>query len=193
MRFDPTAYGPEVARILGMGEDGERCSPLVCGPCTSQEAHRTLAALRPSDLFASVPDAAAPMAGLWLYFSCFKEAHELINDPKTHEGEFWHAILHRQEPDPANAGYWFRLVGEHPVFPKLAAAAREVLARYRDVDARCAPADCGIGPHGEWNPFAFVDFCERARLQPGSQLEKAAMEIQRAEWQILFDYCARPR
>jgi len=46
---------------------------------------------------------------------------------------------------------------------------------------------------GRWDPFAFVHFCERARLQPGTTQEKAAVEIQRAEWQLLFDYSARPQ
>ena len=45
---------------------------------------------------------------------------------------------------------------------------------------------------GRWDPFAFLSFCDRARHQPGSNQEKAALEIQRAEWQILFDYCAGP-
>jgi hypothetical protein len=46
---------------------------------------------------------------------------------------------------------------------------------------------------GKWDPFAFVAFCERARAQPGSAQERAALEIQRAEWQLLFDYSARPQ
>jgi hypothetical protein len=45
---------------------------------------------------------------------------------------------------------------------------------------------------GRWDPFAFLAFCDRARQQPGSSHARAAMEIQRAEWQLLFDYCARP-
>jgi hypothetical protein len=183
MDFDPTKYGPEVARILAMGENGQRCAPLVCGPCILAEARRTLATQKPSALFPGVREPEAPMAGLWLYFSCFEEAHHLIDDPKTHEGEFWHAILHRQEPDSGNAAYWFRRVGQHPVFPKLAAAAKEILKLYPDAEFRI----------GQWDPFGFVQFCERARLQPGSVQEKAAMEIQRAEWQLLFDYCARPQ
>jgi hypothetical protein len=32
--------------------------------------------------------------------------------------------------------------------------------------------------------------CERARQQPGSDAERKAIETQRAEWQLLFDYCA---
>jgi hypothetical protein len=183
MDFDPTKYGPEVARILAMGEDGQRCAPLVCGPCRSEDARRTLATLKPAALFPGVREPEAPMAGLWLYFSCFEEAHHLIDDPKTHEGEFWHAILHRQEPDSGNAAYWFRRVGQHPVFPKLASAAKEILKLYPDAEFRI----------GQWDPFGFVQFCERARLQPGSVQEKAAIEIQRAEWQLLFDYSARPQ
>ena len=183
MDFDPTKYGPEVARILAMDQNGQRCAPLVCGPCTSLQAQRALAAHKGADLFPGVREPQAPLAGLWLYFSCFEEAHNLIDDPKTHDGEFWHAILHRQEPDPGNAAYWFRRVGQHPVFPELAAAAKEVLTRYPTAEFRIA----------RWDPYAFVHFCERARLQPGSAQEKAAMEIQRAEWQLLFDYSARPQ
>jgi hypothetical protein len=45
---------------------------------------------------------------------------------------------------------------------------------------------------GRWDPFAFLDFCDRARQHPGSPAEAAALEIQLTEWQLLFDYCARP-
>jgi len=140
-----------------------------------------LAARKPMELFPGVRDPAAAMAGLWLYFSCFEEAHNLIDDPKTHDGEFWHAILHRQEPDPGNAAYWFRRVGQHAVYAELAAAAKDILKQHPDAEFRI----------GQWDPFAFVQFCERARLQPGSTQERAAVEIQRVEWQLLFDYCAR--
>jgi hypothetical protein len=183
MDFDPTAYGPEAARILALDGNGQRCAPLVCGPCSSQEARRVLAAHKPAELFPGVREPEAPMAGLWLYFSCFEEAHNLIDDPKTTEGEYWHAVLHRQEPDAGNAEYWFRRVGQHPIFPKLAAEAQEILKLYPDAEFRT----------GRWDPFAFVQFCERARMQPGTTQEQAAMRIQRAEWQLLFDYSARPQ
>lgn len=181
MDFDPGRYGPEVARILAMGDNGNRLTGLVCGPCVSEEARRTLAQHRAVDLFPARRDPEAAMAGLWLYFSCFEEAHHLVETPKTSDGEYWHGILHRQEPDPGNAAYWFRRVGRHPVCAGLAAEAKEILQRYPNAEFRV----------GQWDPFAFVHFCERARRQPGSDQEQVAKEIQRAEWQLLFDYSAR--
>src|SRR5262249_28293488 len=98
-------------------------------------------------------------------------------------GIFWHAILHRREPDSGNAAYWFRQLGDHPLFHPLATEAREILKRNPTAEFRI----------GQWDPFAFINFCERASEQPGSVQEQTALEIQRAEWQLLFDYSARPR
>jgi hypothetical protein len=33
--------------------------------------------------------------------------------------------------------------------------------------------------------------CEQARRQPGSEMEARAQSLQRVEWQLLFDFCAR--
>lgn len=181
MSFDPTQYGPDVARILALDGNGQRLMPLRCSRCSNEEARQLLKTFKPRDLFPNQEEPEAPMAGLWLYFSCFEEAHKLLEDCETTEGELWHAILHRQEPDSGNAAYWFRKAGPHPTFSLLARAAVRILHRIRDAEFRT----------GRWDPFAFVAFCDRARKQPGSAHMKAAMEIQRAEWQILFDYCAR--
>jgi hypothetical protein len=185
--FDPTAYGAEVARILALEGNGRRLMPLTCGECASPEAYQVLKGVLKGmrdGLFHSSRDPVGAMAGLWLYFSCFEEAHSLAQDSSTPECELWHALLHRQEPDSGNAAYWFRQVGRHATFPKLARAAGEILERIPEAEFRAG---------GKWDPFAFVAFCERAREQPGSAQEQAALEIQRAEWQILFDYCARSR
>lgn len=115
------------------------------------------------------------MSGLYLYFSCLDESHAIAQDLDTPEGSFWHGIMHRQEPDAFNAGYWFRRVGNHPVFPALAVAASEL--GYSSVNTR-------------WEPLAFIDYCETARKRPGSTEEKLAIQVQLAEWQLLFDYCA---
>jgi hypothetical protein len=182
MDFDPAKYGPEVARVLALDGNGNRILPLECAPCSSQEAHRLLQTWKPAKLFPASDDADAAMAGLWLYFSCFEEAHELANNSSSAEGYLWHAILHRQEGDSGNAAYWFKKAHTHPIYSALSAEAAKILVRYPKAEFRV----------GHWDPYAFLSFCDRARVQPGSSQAKAALEIQRAEWQILFDYCARP-
>lgn len=184
MNFDPSRYGERVRQILALDGDGERLMPLVARQCSSGEAQTALSGSSARDLF---PDSNAPagaLAGLWLYFSCFDEAHGVAQEDPSAEGSFWHAILHRQEPDASNSAYWFRRVGAHPVFPALAGEARKILSRH---------PDAGLELADNWNPFEFIHFCERAARRPGSGAEKAALEIQRAEWQLLFDYCARSR
>lgn len=159
--------------------------PLTMTSCSSEEARRILSASQPSALLPKARSANAALSGLWLYFSCFEESHSIAQDIETPEGSFWHGILHRQEPDAGNAAYWFRRVGSHPTFPELRDAVEEIIR------AHGHPTNLKLT--ASWDPFAFIDFCEQARRRPGSEEERAAREIQRAEWQILFDYCARPR
>src|SRR5579871_1942382 len=102
MTFNPSSYGAAVARVLALAENGQRLMKLTCGDCVSKEAKRELAQMTPEALFPGHKEPGAPMAGLWLYFSCFEEAHRLIDDPHTADGVYWHAILHRQEPDDGN-------------------------------------------------------------------------------------------
>jgi hypothetical protein len=184
MRFNPSAYGDATARILSLDGGGQRLTPLVASGCSSLEAHRTLASSKGQDLFKGAASPKGAMAGLWLYFSCFEEAHSVAQDDSSPEGSFWHAILHRQEPDSGNSAYWFRRVGAHAIFPALVDETTQIIKRYPEAEFR---------PTVKWDPYGFILFVERARQQPGSPSEMAAFEIQRAEWQLLFDHCARPK
>jgi hypothetical protein len=185
LRFDPTAYGKHVETILSLDGAGERLMPLAITTCSSEEARRILSASTPSALFPHARSAEAALSGLWLYFSCFEESHSISQDIETAEGSFWHGILHRQEPDAGNAAYWFRRVGAHPIFGELRDKAAEIVSAHAGAKQ--------LKLTTTWDPFTFIDFCEHARKRPDSEDETAAREIQRAEWQLLFDYCARPR
>jgi hypothetical protein len=182
--FDPQVYGSGVAALLALDGDGQRLIPLVADKCSSMEGHRKLSEAQASTLFPHSYSPEGALAGLWLYFSCFEECHAVAQELNTSEGSFWHGILHRQEPDSGNAAYWLRRVSAHPVNEQLFEASKEIVARYPEAEFR---------PGARWDHYAFVMFCERARQQPGSPSEQVALEIQRAEWQLLFDYCARPR
>jgi len=177
LEFSAADYGTAVAELLDLGGGGKRPMRLVpAGP----ESRSTVSRLKTFDARTLFPAARAPegaMAGLFLYFSALDEAHSIAQDLKTPDGSYWHGIMHRQEPDPFNAGYWFRRAGAHPVFPELNRQARSL----------------GFDSGRDWNPFQFVEFCEQARRRPGSDEENLAMRVQLVEWQLLFDYCAEAK
>ncbi len=168
--YGSTSYGPAVAALL----DPPRLPEL--GPGTPNAAAKTaLISFNPlTDLGGAVKDrdaARACHAGLWLLHDFLDESHRISQDLDTAEGSFWHAVMHRREPDPSNSKYWWRRVGSHPVLRQL----REQ-----------AP---GLG-YSYTTPEAFVDFCERVRGS-GTPDEALARRVQFLEWQLLFDWCYR--
>jgi hypothetical protein len=84
-------------------------------------------------------------------------AHALAQEDHTSEGSWMHAIVHRREPDYSNSKYWFRKVGRHPRFPRLAEAVASLRAKAENTDLSKK-----LLPEGEWDPFAFVDACAKA-------------------------------
>ncbi|MCC6264175.1 MAG: hypothetical protein IT169_11400 [Bryobacterales bacterium] len=182
MPFDPARYGASVVAVLSLDGDGERLMPLARGTCSSGEAARRLReGACNADLASGIAPEAA-VAGLWLYFSCLDESHETSQAIQSKEGAFWHAILHRQEPDAWNAKYWFRQVGRHPIDEPLGKAAREIAARH----------ESDLTVPARWDAAWFVDLCDSLSPEPEYRHHRVALEIQRAEWQLLFDYCASP-
>lgn len=129
----------------------------------------------------SRPDAVALAAGLLQIHDRLDASHrysQSIEGEGRHQaGDYWHAILHRREPDYGNSKYWFHHVGRHPIFPDLAHHAREIL--------RAVPAAAEWLPRlfrsGEWDPFAFVDLCRECAGREESPLALAARQVQRVE------------
>lgn len=172
--FDASKFGPEVQRILALDGNGARPMPLAPSAPAPAAGGVGLVRLRAAHLFPAARSPEGALSGLCLYFSCLDEAHKIAQDLETREGSYWHGVMHRQEPDAFNAGYWFGRVGRHPIFPVLNEAARNL----------------GYQAGREWDPRRFIDFCETARVRPGSKEEDLAMRVQLVEWQLLFDYCA---
>src|SRR5439155_20362247 len=164
--FSAFEYGPVVAELLVP----PRLAPLGRGsPNRAVEAR--LRSLTPADLFAPhrLVDAdmvAACLAGLWFYHDFLDESHTISQSLDTTSGSYWHGLMHRREPDASNAAYWFRRVGEHPVFEGLA----------RDVPS------LGLRlASNHWDPFSFIDLCEKHR-GAGSSEEDLLRRVQRREW-----------
>jgi len=122
------------------------------------------------------------LAGLWLAYDFLDESHSISQELHTVEGSYWHAIMHRREPDYGNSKYWFRRVGTHPIFADL----REEAARLAGEVNLAAGAF--LTKQARWDPFAFVDLCETSADETASAHE-LCRQIQRVEWEMLFAWC----
>jgi hypothetical protein len=138
--------------------------PVWLGPGAPDPALRA----RLTAACAELPPACA--AGLWLRFDFLDESHAISQASETPDFNFWHAILHRREPDAWNSKYWLRRVGKHPVLEQLRKRAPEVGYAFT-------------------TPEAFVDFCERVR-DSGTPEEETAKRVQQLEWELLFAWCS---
>jgi hypothetical protein len=181
--LNPAAYGPCIEELLRP----ERLLELAVDP-PYRAMHAQLEALEQDENFApfTVRDralAAACWAGLWLFFDFLDEAHSISQDLHTVEGSYWHAILHRREPDYDNAKYWFRRVGDHPIFDPLRVEAAKL--------AGDAPAPAAfLRTQKRWEPFEFIDLCEVSAAEDAAA-HQLCREVQQVEWELLFEYCHR--
>jgi hypothetical protein len=186
--FDPQAYGPVFAPLLKT--DGRR--PLDAGRPDSS-ALKALKKLDTDSAFVHIRSQLADaemaeccVAGIWLLYDCLDESHTISQGIDTASGSFWHAIMHRREGDFSNAKYWFRNVGRHPVFAELGERAH-VAASLREADSSLKEPRLR---DGAWDPFAFVDLCQRVERGQTAARE-LCLDIQQAEWELLFDHCYR--
>jgi hypothetical protein len=179
--FDPAAYGPTIASLLGDGRamplDGGRPDGAVRARLTGLDLDQLLAPGRVLDR----EMAEACLAALWLLGDDLDRSHRISQGLHGQDGCYWHGIMHRREGDYSNAKYWMRRVGEHPIHDALNRAAGE-LAGEASGDAAF------LGSQANWDAYAFVDLCEAAGAGRGDAAD-LCRQIQQREWQLLFDHC----
>ena len=141
----------------------------------------------------SPADAVALKAGLLQIHDYLDASHELsqsIEGKGLHRsGDYWHAIMHRREPDYSNSKYWFRSVSSHPIFEPLGKAVGSLLAETEIPAAETARQKLRAG--GKWDPFAFVDFCQDCERKGDPELTGIAKQIQWQEMQLLLEQTYR--
>jgi hypothetical protein len=164
MSFERSVYGAEVERIL---TDRQGLTSLIASAAAPAGLKLGV------ELFAESAHPHGALAGLWLYLDCFEPAHTVAQEDSSREGSLWHGIAHRREPDYGNSGYWYDRAGAHPSYPAILNEAGRL----------------GFETGSTWKPKEFVRFCEAV----DAKRVELALAVQRAEWEILFDYCARKR
>jgi hypothetical protein len=184
-QFEPHAYGPVLSPLLEMDRrrrldagdpDSRTRSPLEGLTTEAAFAH---ARLEDRDA------AACCVSAVWLLHDYLDESHTISQGIDTPSGSFWHGIMHRREGDFSNAKYWFRRVGRHAALDAIGQRAAELGAARGDEQAIRKLITAGT-----WDPCAFVDLCETVIRGHGSSLD-LCLDIQQAEWELLFDHCYR--
>ncbi len=174
-----------IARV-GLGPEGSEGPPLVQSPSPHRQLVRAitepaLAALWPT---APRPTRLALVAGLLQVLDAWDASHHAAQEAddlgERATAAYWHGIAHRREPDPGNALYWARRVGQHPTFGAINQAARPLLEAFGD-----KPLADRLAPGAGWSPAAMIDLCGRAKV--GTPLATLARRLQRLEMTALLD------
>jgi hypothetical protein len=166
--FDPNAYGQEIAALIPDGLTMPLDAGLPNLSVRQEFSNLTIEKAFKGHKIVDTSMARCCLSGLWLLHDFLDESHTISQNIATPSGSYWHGIMHRREGDFSNAKYWFDRVGDHPVFASLTMA---------DGSA--------------WDAYQFVDDCQRA-LRSRDEAQIAVLrELQRREWQTLFDYCYR--
>ena len=126
------------------------------------------------------------IAAMHLALNDLTGGHAICQDIENAEGSYWHGIMHRREPDYDNAKYWFRLVGRHEIFPALLASAKNCR-----VESAPTPDIRRLLKAEQWDPCLFIDLCAKAIGENNRVLHSFCLDVQEAEWRLLFSHCYR--
>ena len=165
-----------LVREIGAELRARRPLPPLCPAAPwSRDLSRRIAA-------ADLPPAAA--SALLLWNDDLDASHTLSQALPDAFGSWLHGTMHRREGDFPNSKYWFRRVGTHPGFARMARLAAAAVAEAG------GEAQSGLAALTErWDPFAFVDLCAAAARR-GSAAVAVLESLQAAELELLAELAA---
>jgi hypothetical protein len=162
-------------------------APLGPGPRPGVQAESTLnraldEVLKTTKLTRERPQLIRSLVLLW--HDHLDSAHSIAQSIENADGAFVHGIMHRREPDYGNAAYWFRRVGKHPAFSEIAKQATTAL------DATDIALPDALVRDGDWEPFAFINACEKATRNSAKATVTLLQELQKIETSVLLGHFA---
>jgi len=142
--------------------------------------------------------AAAAVAGLHLWNDNFEAAHNLCQGIQNSTGAYWHGICHRREghqgqglaANLANARYWFRQAGDHPILDPVYRTALNVLDGSGVGFRWATEAADQLRSRRTWDPAALTDWC--GQVDAGTLSGQTASLLEELQWReigLLTDWC----
>lgn len=187
--FDPREYPPTLAAILSH----DRCRPLSAGTPETGLSEKlkeiTVEELFSPEMIQDQSLAELCLAGCWLLADELDASHVISQQHETVAGSYWHGLMHRREGDFGNTKYWFRRVGDHPVFGPLHEQMQALVLASPDCLAKEK-----LAAMGAWNPDAFIDLVQLL-LEPKTPDPATeagiylCQQVAQAEWELLFADC----
>ena len=129
--------------------------------------------------------------GLLVWNDAYDKPHGMLQDINSKTGSYWHAILHRREPDYSNSQYWFGRVGSHPIFPTLRKRVLDFLEEDSSESSQLASYAEEIEGKDNWDAPQFVDWCQAAEQNPNAEVIEFLQKAQVEEIKLLLEYSYR--
>ncbi len=192
------AEGTLLASLVARLQSRPSLPPLVPREPWNEGLQSVLEGMNEADLLEGMTlkdpaSAKAIKSGLLLWNDATHASHELSQGIESETGSYWHGIMHRREPDFPNAKYWFRRVGDHPIFPALREQALGVFGEKTDSSEYARTMHAQIESQPKWDPYAFIDMCEEAVRQPQRHADAASLleAVQLREIELLLTHSYR--
>lgn len=135
--------------------------------------------------------AACVKSGLLLWNDAMDASHTVSQEIHNETGSYWHAIMHRREPDYSNALYWFHKVEAHTLFAGVREAALE-LAAERQQAPEVLRLMAAIESVAAWDPRRCVQWCEAAAAPTADPAVRDWLQaLQLCEMQLLLAWSIR--
>jgi len=185
--------GTPFAEFVAQFESRDPLPPLAPQSDADLDLTARINSMSPAEILgkeASGEFAQAVKSGLLLWNDALEISHKISQEIPSPTGSYWHAIMHRREPDYSNSKYWFRRVGDHPCFSDVREAAIEI---FEAAETEWAPGALAEVKDSEWDAFRFVDWCEGVDRTHSVPEDSRALlqQIQIREIAILLDYSVK--
>jgi len=192
--FDPNNYPPLIGRWIMC--KGSELPPLQWTQRANRLGAQQLCKLKPAQLLedsklTDVQTGSCILAGMMLWNGLVNVAEALCQQLEGTEARYWQAMAVRHRARPAEAKQLCQQVKQHPIHAPLAAESLEIIGL--GTESTLGRFGQILKQQGDWEPHAFVDLYESARLkETPAATEKVVRELQRLEFFLLLDHCITP-